>query len=150
MSKLIMILLKFMLELIVRKNVGFFPRMSKEFRIMASQGFSNPSHALLTREYVICIKFGQSRIINQMTSYWRLDFSSLYPNMKLIIMFSKSFFWVSVHIYTINFVFSVSIFLELKILLCDTYWDYLTSAFRFFEILTQQKRWWQRASQLFW
>ena len=83
--------------------------MSKEFQSKDSQGFSNTSHALLTREYVICIKFGQSRIINQMTSYWRLDFSSLYPTMKFIITFSKSFFWVSVHIYIINFVFSVSI-----------------------------------------
>ena len=136
--------------------------MSKEFQSKDSQGFSNTSHALLTREYVICIKFGQSRIINQMTSYWRLDFSSLYPTMKFIITFSKSFFWVSVHIYIINFVFSVSIhilclydfsylkILELIMLSRDAYWDYLTSAFRFLEILTQQKRWWQRASQLFW
>ena len=51
------------------KKCAFFPRMSKEFQSKASQGFSNTSHALLTREYVICIKFGQSRIINQMTSY---------------------------------------------------------------------------------
>ena len=65
--------------------------MSKEFQSKASQGVSNASHALLTREYVICIKLGQSRIINQMTSYWRLDFSSLYPNMKFIITFLKSF-----------------------------------------------------------
>ena len=73
------------------KKCAFFPRMSKEFQSKASQGFSNTSHALLTREYVICIKFGQSRIINQMTSYWRLDYSSLYPKIKFVIFFLKSF-----------------------------------------------------------